>query len=294
MLLQTLSLDQLLCQAEADRYPKWNTMCLLRSLGGTTLNAVLLDPDQIIPSTPGVRGVLQHFSQVIGNSRVMIRTDRRKENASYVRGGNSYSLDQAAEYTTQLLTAGRGVIALEPTNRLTNLTTINLGVDGDGCWRAEILGPGFDASDLQRGDTIPEFVCYGLPMHPAQYSHIRAHNFSIEVLSTVSMEERTKSRLHSICQNVLPSFGADFRGSADSEARTRTWLLQHGYTSALRPRFASFPFNAFKRVFEMGQLVFQYRFNRQKTSAFVLSSGILADYRLVYWDIADASNKWAA
>src|ERR1043166_4768289 len=84
--------------------------------------------------------------------------------------GNSFVVSDALLCTQKILADRRAVIGLEPTNRFTNRATINIGVDALGHWRSEIIGPGFDASDLQRDGTPPEYICGGLPISTTEFS----------------------------------------------------------------------------------------------------------------------------
>src|SRR6266511_1896592 len=93
-LLHSLGRDALAAAAADRRWPKWSTMCQLRLLGNPVLNGVCITPDA---DATRLRTAIVVLAEATGAAK--------------------------------LLTAGRAVILLEPTNRFTNQLTALLRMD---------------------------------------------------------------------------------------------------------------------------------------------------------------------
>jgi hypothetical protein len=92
-------------------------MCQLRRLGLPTLDAVLITPRQ---GHLALDKAMVTLASAAGQDRVMVRSDGGAETHRYYRGGNTFTLADAAAKGAWLLSAGRAVILMEPTNRFTN------------------------------------------------------------------------------------------------------------------------------------------------------------------------------
>lgn len=132
------------------RYPKWATMCRHRLLRLPVLNAVLITPGE---QDIHVAAAIEAIAEATGQQRLMLRSDGGTETRRYPRGGNSFPLDELRFKVPALLSQGRAVILLEPTNRYTNRMTVLLRMDRPevgqaGQFTIEALGPGYDVADL--------------------------------------------------------------------------------------------------------------------------------------------------
>jgi hypothetical protein len=287
-MLWSLSEQELIAQAEHGHYPKWSSMCLLRWLGIETLDAALIVPGTAVVD---IEGTLMALALRTRGGRVMLRTDTPHETTNYVRGGNSFVVSDALLCTQKILADRRAVIGLEPTNRFTNRATINIGVDALGHWRSEIIGPGFDASDLQRDGTPPEYICGGLPISTTEFSTMQQLAFCIVPQAHIPMDTRIAARLDNIVRHIFASIGV--RPSGSGQLFCRNWLLGQGYTALFRDTIFPFPFVAFRNAFSAVQMLHHYRGARQTGGSFVLSSGVLESGRQIFWDVADSRTKWA-
>lgn len=277
-----------LTQAVTDcPYPKFATLCELRILGAPTLDAVLFPPSQ----WPHLRNEwwrdLTEFATSMGLSKVMVRTDGSRERRAYIRGGNSFAISDARQFILEVMKVDRAAIVLEPTNRLANRCAISLVVGTDGQWHAETLGSGYDTADLQRGDVPAEFICTGLPMRINQFARLSHHKPNIRVHEDVTRETRVKARLATLATHVLPMLG--FQGDNDEAA---AFLVRHGHQALFRKDPPRFPFASFSRVFEIGQMTFNWRHVHHRCNDFVISAAVIEDGRLVFWDIVDGTKKW--
>lgn len=294
MFLADLSVEELLREVARERFPKWSSMCLLRALGAPTLEALLIEPDTNLALRDEITEAIQQFQNRTKVNRVMLRTDRQRETKSYLRGGNSYTLEKAVDVAIEIAEAGRTVIILEPTDRLANQLTISIAVEPNGQWWAELLGPGFDASNLQRGEVPPELIVSGLPLDEKGISNITEHQIRISSINNISMKERIALRLEGIIAHILPTYGIDFRACENSSQLATEWMKANGYNLLFRTEISRFPSRAFTKAFETAQLVFHFRSHKHSSSSFVLASSVLARSRTVFWDVTDGQRKWGS
>jgi hypothetical protein len=159
-LLSDLSKRALALRAWSCPFPKWATLCRLRAAGLPVLDAAF------VPPSAGPRAVddaVRALSERLEADRLLVRSDGGLEGRTYYRGGHTLDLDEAARTARQLLTQGRAVILMEPTNRWANRLNMNIGAVRQapgygGSMAIEFLGPGYDGSDLNRGGILPQAV----------------------------------------------------------------------------------------------------------------------------------------
>ena len=137
--------------ANADpRYPKWASMCRLRRIALPVLNAAFIAPGQ---ERSAIMSAVDALAEATGEQHLMLRSDGGAETSRYHHGGNTFPLEELEERAAALLSRGRAVILLEPTNRLTNRLAAVLRMDRPaaghlGQFNVEALGPGYDVADL--------------------------------------------------------------------------------------------------------------------------------------------------
>ena len=95
-----------------------------------------------------------------GWSQVMIRSDRRPEVPNSPRGGFLFDLKSCIAAIGELIASGRVVLVVEPANKYDNLYGINVLFDSSEDVMLEVVGPGFDATDINRGDISPHERIY--------------------------------------------------------------------------------------------------------------------------------------
>lgn len=132
-------------------YNKTSSIFHLLSLGLPTLKGVV-----ILHWNARVQETVTDFFDDMDIPQVMMRTDRRGEKGKYLRGGYLLPLGQIEVEVKRVLGIERIAILLEPRSKYDNLYGINALID----FRAEkvyveAVGPGFDVSDLNRGDVSP-------------------------------------------------------------------------------------------------------------------------------------------
>jgi hypothetical protein len=241
-LLSLLTKDQCWDEFIYSKYPKWGSMCLLRYLGHRVLNAAFIDP---LSSTEEIKSIVLNFIGNTGSKKILIRTDGGKEKGSYIRGGNSIEVEKASEQILKILSLNRAVILMEPTNRFTNKLAINMQADNLGIFRIDILGPGFDVSDLNRGLVNPENSAVLTNVNWTEYSPPSA--MFTEFFST-PIDQLRHIRLLRIGEELLPALGIQTTGLPDTYAKN--WLLENGFTELFDDRRPSINFCQVKKFFE--------------------------------------------
>jgi hypothetical protein len=294
--LHKLSIVQL---DEADqRFPKWSTMCRLRSLGLPVLNAVLITPDQ------GPEIVAEAVETLAGETRqrrLMLRSDGGAETGRYYRGGNSFPLGLLPERISALLSQGRAVILLEPTNRFNNRLTAVLRMERpapgeSGQFTIEALGPGYDVADLTRGGIIPQVTVTAPDIDWVRYREAWWSDLRLSQEQSQSTEQsRRLRRLAQLANHVLSDTGLlDAKLlSADQARAVETWLRQHGYTELWENQdIAPLIARRARAWLDDAFMIARNHPNRAWTCLATATSD-LGHGRWVFWDVVDGNRKYA-
>lgn len=126
---------------------------MLNSCGLPTLRGVI-----ITGWYPKMDDDLHCFMRVVGSSTVLIRHDKRPETPPYPRGGFLARESLLQDVIGYFLELGRIVAVYEKADPLLNMHNMNILFESDREAWVEVVGPGFDASDLQRGDLSPHEI----------------------------------------------------------------------------------------------------------------------------------------
>lgn len=127
--------------------------CLLQSVSLPTLRGIILTR-----SYRGLKDDSHRFLRSIGATNALIRHDMRDEKPPHPRGGFVVSESLLHEVLGFFFSQKRIVAVYEPADPLLNSYNFNLLFESATGVCVEVLGPGFDASDLQRGDLSPHEV----------------------------------------------------------------------------------------------------------------------------------------
>jgi hypothetical protein len=98
---------------------------------------------------------IHRFLRRVGATSALIRHDTRNETPPYPRGGFVVPESLLREVLVFFFRQNRIVAMYEPADPLLNSYNFNLLFESFTDVWVEVLGPGFDASDLQRGDLSP-------------------------------------------------------------------------------------------------------------------------------------------
>lgn len=274
-------------------WPKWRTMALLRSLGLPVLNACLITPDQDPDEVAAVAGIL---ATAAGTATLMIRSDGGMEKKQYYRGGNTFPLDQIPRRASSLLSDGRAVILLEPTNRFTNRLTVLIRMDRPrrgrpGDLTLEALGPGYDVGDLTRGDLPPQVT---IRLFDVDWEHYRPPRWDDwEVIGDRcpgGEEARRLRRLERLAGQTLADVGEldDSARAEDAEA----WLRQRGHVHLFGPQKTREELaRRADRLFE-DAFVLALAQTSRNWHCLATAFSVFDEPRVAYWDLVDGEHKY--
>lgn len=96
--------------------------------------------------------------RMLESDQLLFRHDKKPEKPPYPRGGFFVSAETWEHVLAEYFHANRIVALLEPFNSLCNSHNFNIFFHDYSSVIVEVIGPGFDASDLQRGDISPHEV----------------------------------------------------------------------------------------------------------------------------------------
>ena len=135
-------------------YWKFYSIALLRHFDFPTLNGILIfDPCK------KVKHEIDKYMFKNGFSSLLIRHDKRDEKPSYPKGGYIVDKDELCSEIDRYIKMNRIVLLLEPADPLNDLYSVNAYFNKNKeNIILEIVGPGFDASDLQRGNISPHEI----------------------------------------------------------------------------------------------------------------------------------------
>ncbi len=127
--------------------------CLLQSVSLPTLRGMI-----VTRRYPEIHEQLHSFLEEVEATTALIRHDIQNESPPHPRGGFLASEHLLPEILDFFFGLNRIVAVYEPADPLLNSYNLNaLFESATDVW-VEVLGPGFDASDLQRGDLSPHEV----------------------------------------------------------------------------------------------------------------------------------------
>jgi hypothetical protein len=294
-LLSTLTESEL---AAADhRYPKWATLCQLRSLGLPTLDAVLITPRQ---DHVALDGAIAALANATGQDRLMVRSDGGAETHRYYRGGNTFPLADAAAKAAELLKTGRAIILMEPTNRFTNCLTAVLRIDRDrrgrhGTFTVEALGPGYDVADLTRGG-IPPQVSVTAEADWSAYPDLWWSDLRMSTDMELAAEcDRRRRRLARITTDILTDTGHITSPSTTTDeqaAEAEAWLREHSYHQLWGDDDVALGVTRRVRRWFDDAFMIALCHPRRGWTCLATATSDLGD-RCVFWDIVDGSCKYS-
>jgi hypothetical protein len=119
-------------------------------LGFPTLRGVI-----VTRWSADAEALVSRFLEDIGQSELTVRSDTLQERGDYPPGGDVIPLNELPAALAFYLRLGRVVFLLEPRSRFEDLYSLSVGYLDASELLVEAVGPGFDASDLNRGETSP-------------------------------------------------------------------------------------------------------------------------------------------
>ncbi|HET8682444.1 MAG TPA: hypothetical protein VFM54_11300 [Micromonosporaceae bacterium] len=296
-LLHTLDRNALAAAAINRRWPKWSTMCLLRLLDNPVLNGVCVTPDTDISA---LRMSIMSLVEATGAHQLMIRSDGGLETHAYYRGGNSFPIHQVEPHAVSLLSIGRAVILLEPTNRFTNQLSALLRMDRPGrrqpgTFTVEALGPGYDVGDLTRGGIRPQVSVSIVEVTWHRYEQPWWLDLHVtRDLAPGAEHSRRQARLRRVAPHIRALTEPSPPDEQDPASTAAEWLRANGHLDLWRgidPTLRTV--RSVPAWFDVAFLIAAAHPNRT-WSCLATSLSDLGKGRIVYWDIVDGARKYAA
>lgn len=272
--------------ADDNAFPKWSSLCLLQRLGLRTLDALFLPPGIDLARTSSD---IVDFAASLGTDRLLVRSDGGRERKQYLRAGCSLEIPRLLPLVKDMIDAERAVILLEPTDRFSNKLTVNILADADGALVVEVLGPGYDVADLNRGGILPQLIVQAAGLDWRRRRLLYATDITLTDLRTAA-DDRRDRRLNDIGARMLPQMGFPCLG--DPRTHARDWLLSRGYDHLWRPWDYTPDIDTIRGWHAAISLVVEAISRRKPWRVLVLSGSDLGDGRFVFWDVVDADTKW--
>lgn len=218
-----------------------------------------------------VKNELIQICKEKGWNSIVIRTDKKAETGERIpRGGYLTNLDQLSLEITKIFDMGRIVMILEPRDRYRNLYGINILYEKTSPENLyfEVVGPGFEVSNLNRGDINPheKFIL----KRTDDELDIQNH----EIIPQSEYDQSVKFRFAQIDKDVLTRNGNDFL----EKNKEKYQKIPIEYIKKIKNYVAQLP----HKMSKVGL----------NTDQFVLSATVFDSGELVFWDIVLPEHKY--
>lgn len=285
-ILSLLQPEELRFEAASARHPKWSTACLLKYLGCSVVDACYLLPED----DPAKRNdIITHFRERGKWASLLVRSDGGSERSDYHRGGYTLPSSRIPSEVDTLLEMNRGVLLFEPVDRFRNRLAVNLLIDRCGQLVMEMLGPGFDVTDLNRGGITAEVIVRLNDINWSEFRKHRRSEFSVTHHLRSSNDQRLQQRLRNIARYALPAIGIQPSGGHLEFAER--WLRERGYMGLWEdwepPTSRAF----LQKLYEDAFMIANH-FGPKTWTCLACSASGLASGGLVYWDIVNSATKF--
>jgi hypothetical protein len=241
---------------------------------------------------------VRRFCRDNGFSELLVRIEKREQRWTRRRGGYTIPIDEVQQQVEELAREEMLTILLEPASSYSDLFSLTTACDLEsGKLDVEVVGPGFDASDVLRSDLVPherfevflascgrEVRADSAPQAKRSYVVAR-RDYQASVrqrLEKIGARLRNRSFADNLIGTSLSSVEREALAKEAEEflrASGQTMLLDHAeeYQPIPLPLLKTF-LREFQRIFE--------RVRTQKTRWRLLSlaASFLPQERLVLWD----------
>ena len=248
-----------------------------------------------------VKEIIKTFCKENQFEKLLIRIDKIQETGFAPRGGYIVDYADLEKEVTNYLKEGRIVILLEPTSAYNDLYSVNaLFTEDREDIVLEIVGPGFDASDLNRGDISPHQILSIPKVISEVPSNISRILKRLYIVSPDAYKESVRQRLFKIGMTYSKRHSLNI--SRWSEKRvtqlSEKYLQESSQTLLLKNRelYTPIPSKYLKMllpyVIKLPRKLQQLGVEEEVTK--VLSMSILNENggRLNFWDIVWPSLKY--
>lgn len=224
------------------------------------INCPVLKSALIFPKEKVTVQTINNLKKYFETEEVTVRYQYIKPSTSPIQGGNRYKL--SLKTIAELQNEETILWILEPINRFKNNFGINLYFNTDVC-TIEIVGKGFDVSDLNRGQICPhQSILTNLPIQKGYFNEW----WKYLKFSFCSPEEYERSKIK----------------------RTKK-LLNMGYTDTSNlydTKYSPLPFEQLNKLLEYITSIY----NNISENNYCVSCSIV-DNKFVFWDIQTPNGK---
>jgi len=134
------------------KFHSYRKLCgwlLFRYLGFPSLRGII-----ITRWDAAAEVAVRDFSSGMPSNEVLLRSDSGVRRGDLPAGGDLVNIDELPARLGEYLSLGRVVFLLEPRSRFDDLYSLSIQLLASGTCHVEAVGAGFDASDLNRGDSL--------------------------------------------------------------------------------------------------------------------------------------------
>ena len=228
-------------------------------------------------------------------THLLLRHDKRAEDVRAPRGGYLVALDQIPQETSNFIRRGRLVMWLEPLSPYHDLYSINaLFNRPQNELILEVVGPGFDASDLNRGDISPhESFVFDLA-HVLQKEGA-SQPLDHATVAPADYQRSVQKRCIKIGLRSMGFFSLDGDQPLPEGIDLKAMQLGKHEVVSNRYRLASSLHRYEPLPARLLEVYLQNipRFSRLTDKLAVVSSSFVAEERLIYWDIVRPALKYS-
>lgn len=244
--------------------------------------------------TPEADAALLNFCRGHNYTHFLVRHDRNPELAQPRRGGFLVLLSDAARELAPFFSQGRMLMLQEPLSPYNDLYSCNAILDPDSVESTlEIVGPGFDASDLNRGDISPHEI-WNLRCDPEGELSLASAKQNL-LVDPDAYKQSVRKRLAKIGKRVTGAFNINRKKKRKEKTQDQlaelakkylkreceTLLLEH--LDQYVPISADYLFSFAKILRDLRS--YQASRNFRWINEIVLSMSLLPSGRIVCWQI---------
>lgn len=273
--------------------------------GYRKLQSILVLKALDFPISDGV--VISRFDKHVHNALIQkypeqvfgLRTDKKEETLFLPRGGYDVDVKDLDRVLPKIVGDGRIAILLknppgELPTRYDHIYSMNMYVR-DGYMQIEIVGKGFDTSDLNRGDNSPHQV-YEIPLEycSEDISPLQLFRFQTKVVSEKEYRESVQNRLAKIGRGLTEGRSEEL-SQEEAISAGKQFLLNKEKTLLIDNNSEYIPINYYslhkiiKKTYSLTQClpIFEFR-----NTNFVIGCSIYNSGRIKYWDIVYPDKKF--
>jgi hypothetical protein len=270
-------------------YSKTQYIVLLKLLGLPCLDLLI-----VTKFSAETRSKIRAFAQDLQIDSFLLRHDKNPEYPPYPRGGYIVGLNEVEYECEKYFSQNRIVMLMEPYSPYDNLRNVSILIYKEYL-TFEVAGPGFDVSDLQRGDMTPHEELIFL--NTVEYQE-RLDCISHSVISDGDYRRGVAQRYLKIGHRLV-DLGLEKNSSnmCDLVRIAKSYLLKHNFMLLLENemQYSAIDYRLLKQIYEHIYMfecqVWHYIPNL--TYPFVLSSSVLnRSKRLIFWDVVQPVKKY--